>query len=144
MSQIIKGLWLGSADEAVNKKWLDSKGVKYIVNCAIEHDNYHSKTGKYKYLKLHLDDSPDQKLNYAVAHAFRFIEEGLNSGYAVFVHCHAGISRSASIVIYFLMRKFGGSYRDALELTQNRREQVDPNEGFRYFLENVKFPQSKK
>ena len=139
MSQIITGLWLGSFQEATDDKWLRRKNIKNVVNCAIEHDNYFEDVGKIKYLKLAMEDAPDQKLNYAVAKAFRFIESALDRGESVLVHCHAGISRSASIVIYFLMRKFGGGFDEVLNYTRSKREQVDPNEGFQYFLSNIKF-----
>jgi len=46
------------------------------------------------------------------------------------VHCFAGVSRSSSCVIAFLMRELGKSYWDALYFTRNRRSIICPNMGF--------------
>mmetsp|Transcript_41966 Transcript_41966/g.30797 ORF Transcript_41966/g.30797 Transcript_41966/m.30797 type:complete len:95 (+) Transcript_41966:130-414(+) len=41
-----------------------------------------------------------------------------------------GRSRSATCVIMYIMKRFGLSFEEALELVKMRREVVDPNEGF--------------
>ena len=47
------------------------------------------------------------------------------------VHCQAGISRSASIVIAYLMTKRNmPMFKDALAYAQERRYMVYPNDGF--------------
>lgn len=46
------------------------------------------------------------------------------------VHCQAGISRSASIVISYLMERFSMSYDEARKYLKARRPQIDPNDGF--------------
>ena len=49
----------------------------------------------------------------------------------VFVHCSAGASRSASIVIAYCMKTKGWQFNEALAYVQERRPCVDPNAGFR-------------
>jgi hypothetical protein len=46
------------------------------------------------------------------------------------VHCQYGVSRSASVVLGFLMINFGLSLDAALVLVRAKRSQVDPNLGF--------------
>ena len=60
-----------------------------------------------------------------------FIE---NSG-KVFVHCLAGISRSPTIVIAYLMWTKKMSFDDALKFVQSKRFIVYPNPGFREQLQ---------
>ena len=57
----------------------------------------------------------------------------------VFVHCKEGISRSATIVIAFLMRskQFKFRFDEALKYVQTRRPIVDPNPGFRNQLKQL-------
>ena len=49
----------------------------------------------------------------------------------VLVHCAAGISRSASVVVAFLMWRQGLSYEAALARVRDKRPFVLPNRGFR-------------
>lgn len=46
------------------------------------------------------------------------------------VQCHAGASRSASIVIAYLMRKNGWGFLKAAEFVREKRPRVKPNQGF--------------
>ena len=49
----------------------------------------------------------------------------------VLVHCKEGVSRSASIVISYLMKSRNMKLNETLEYVKNRREVVDPNSGFK-------------
>lgn len=47
------------------------------------------------------------------------------------VHCQVGISRSATILIAFLMKEYKLRFKEAFEMVVKKRKIVDPNEGFR-------------
>jgi hypothetical protein len=51
-SKILDWLYLGSYNNATNKKELEYAGVKYIVNCAQECKNLFEKDFNYKHFKL--------------------------------------------------------------------------------------------
>ena len=55
----------------------------------------------------------------------------------VFVHCKEGMSRSATIVIAYLMKSMNFRYDDALKYVKSRRPIVDPNPGFRSQLKQL-------
>ena len=53
------------------------------------------------------------------------------------VHCYAGISRSATIVIAYLLRKYNYSLDNVITMVKRRRSkvainfiQINPNKGF--------------
>jgi protein-tyrosine phosphatase len=48
----------------------------------------------------------------------------------------AGVSRSATLVIAYVMTVTNLSFNDAFNAVKNAREAVDPNPGFRKQLEN--------
>ena len=70
-------------------------------------------------------------LNYDIGQhfeeAYEFIEENLNKKLNVLVHCHAGVSRSAAIVIAYLMKKLGLHFDAGMELVKSRRPRIRPN-----------------
>lgn len=47
------------------------------------------------------------------------------------VHCHAGVSRSAAIVIAYVMKKYGLNFEAGFEFVRRRRVRIRPNENFR-------------
>lgn len=59
-----------------------------------------------------------------------FVDDELKRGGRVLIHCAAGVSRSTTLVIAYLMRAHNFSLRDAYALTKTRRRIVRPNNGF--------------
>ncbi|KAF8626570.1 hypothetical protein AX15_004802 [Amanita polypyramis BW_CC] len=58
------------------------------------------------------------------------IDEVLRGGKSVLVHCQQGISRSAAVVIAYLIRSRGMSYHNAYEFIKRKRACIKPNPGF--------------
>jgi len=124
----IRNLFIGSYHAAKDEKWLVTNKVGYVVDVGSGAPEAFPESLKY----LHLDflDVPVAKLCTAFSQAHKFIEAGLATGQGVLVHCHAGISRSATIVVSYLMRKLGLSFQDSLKALRNHRPFVKPNDGF--------------
>jgi len=61
--------------------------------------------------------------------AYDFIEQGKHYG-SVLVHCHKGISRSATFVIGYLMMKNEFTYNEAFDYVKACRPIIAPNESF--------------
>ncbi|KAK9137194.1 hypothetical protein Sjap_007788 [Stephania japonica] len=68
---------------------------------------------------------------------FEFIEEAKRTGGAVLVHCFAGISRSVTIVLSYLMKKHHLSLSQALEHVKSKRPRASPNLGFLLQLQKL-------
>jgi len=66
--------------------------------------------------------------------AYHYIDACLCSGQKILVHCIAGVSRSASILIYYLMRKYYYSFDKSLKTIKNIRSIVNPNMAFQMQL----------
>lgn len=65
---------------------------------------------------------------------YHFIDQVLTKGENILVHCMAGISRSVSLVVYYLMKKFNRTFNDILKIVKNRRNIADPNYSFKVQL----------
>ena len=61
-------------------------------------------------------------------------EEAHASNKKVFIHCAAGVSRSASLAIGYLMKLNKWAAEEALEYVQSKRPCVDPNYSFTWQL----------
>ena len=118
---------MGDFRAADNPELLKSYGITHIVNCAF---NLPSKyNGMFTYLDLKLRDEPDQVIFPQVDNAYKFIVENRNTN--VFVHCVHGMSRSGSVVVYYLMKEKGMRMQEGIEFIGKIREVINPNEGFR-------------
>jgi hypothetical protein len=51
-------------------------------------------------------------------------------GRAVLIHCHQGVSRSATITIAYLMKRLSWNYEQAYAYVKERRPCIYPNKGF--------------
>ena len=75
-------------------------------------------------------DDPSQDLKKYFNPAADFIHETIKSGGKVVVHCMAGVSRSASIILAYLVKYRNMTLREAFKHTRDRRSIVHPNFGF--------------
>ena len=56
-----------------------------------------------------------------------FIEQVRKNGGRVFVHCHAGISRSATVCIAYMMKTRSMSVEEAYRFIKSKRPIISPN-----------------
>jgi len=84
-----------------------------------------------RYLFINVMDHSKQDILSHFETSNEFIENALKEATnKVLVHCVAGISRSASLVIAYVMKSRSMTYNEARGLVSQKRRIVDPNEGF--------------
>ncbi|XP_039037840.1 dual specificity protein phosphatase 1B-like isoform X2 [Hibiscus syriacus] len=127
LCQIEEGLFLGSLGDASNKSALKSSNVTHILTVA--NLSVPSYPNEFVYKIIEVTDREDTNLMRYFDECFGFIDEARRLGSGVLVHCFMGISRSATVVIAFLMKKNGMRFSQALEHVKRRRPQVSPNPG---------------
>ena len=119
---------LGNEDCARDKGFLDMNKFTHVLICAEGCEMFYE--SEYKYKVIYLDDSPDQHILQYFKEAFDFINEAIITKGKVYIHCVMGISRSASIVIGYLMYMNKLSYNEAYMYVKSKRKQINPNSGF--------------
>ncbi|KAG8701215.1 hypothetical protein FRC08_004219 [Ceratobasidium sp. 394] len=85
---------------------------------------------RFQYLVLDVEDNEEQNLIRLFPSAKLFIDNAIASGGRVLVHCNGGISLSPSFVIMYVMERFQLVWDEALQMVQNRRYCISPNNGF--------------
>lgn len=83
-----------------------------------------------------LRDSSTENLLQVLGEACEFIKSSLaKKDGGVLIHCHQGVSRSASVVIAFVMEEMDLDYDTALRYVREGRPKINPNKGFAAQLE---------
>ena len=127
----------GSQDVAHNLEVLEKHKVTHILNVASHVNNLFPE--KFSYLSLDLRDLPEFPILKAFPEALDFIDKALDSQGCVLVHCNAGISRSATIVLAHLMKQKGMSLNDAFAYLRSKRPSSFPNPGFMIQLKTYEY-----
>ncbi|KAL0276391.1 UNVERIFIED_CONTAM: hypothetical protein PYX00_003979 [Menopon gallinae] len=128
-SRVLPFLYLGNQKNAADLELLKSLGVTRVLNVTSDVPGYHEAEG-ISYRKLPASDSGQQNLKQYFEEAFDFIDEARKVGAKVLVHCQAGISRSATITIAYVMKHRLLSMVDAYKVVKSARPIISPNLNF--------------
>ena len=127
---IIDNLLLGNAYNARNFYELERNNVGLVVNCSKDIPNYFEES--LKYIRVHVDDKLNQDiyryLDETTSDMHKFLVD--NPGKNIFIHCFMGSSRSATVVIAYLIKYRKYSRRDALLFLKQKRHLVNINVDF--------------
>lgn len=125
-------LCIGSQDAAENLAGLVEHDVVAILNVSFSDEAF---PGRFRYLRVPLLDTPEQAGELALSEALDFIES--SSPGKCLVHCNAGVSRSATVCVAYLMIKRGLDFNAALAAVRKARPSVRPNDGFMKWLQSL-------
>jgi protein-tyrosine phosphatase len=106
------------------------EGIKkdYGIDCVLSiidrwtYDSYHvknhiNKHGVQHHKWIDIEDIEDESIYPFLEEAHSYIKQNLEK-HNVLVHCQMGISRSSSLVIAFLMKEYGISFKKARDMTR--------------------------
>ena len=131
VDEIVDNLYLGGITAAYETNNLVEQGIRAVVCCVRETEFPSSEFNtKIEYFRVDVEDVSREPIEYFWPEATQFIHDHHSKGLPVFVHCRAGVSRSASTVIAYLMCHLGFTLKDAFLLAHRKRPVVTPNLGF--------------
>jgi atypical dual specificity phosphatase len=137
MNFIIDNIYLGDENDSKNYEELKKADITHILIAAKNFVPHFEKDFSYLYLPIY--DSPYTNLSKFITQSNDFISESQKSGKNILIHCGAGISRSASLVIAYLISVKKMTYTDAKLFLKQRRKIINPNEGFEKQLINLSY-----
>jgi hypothetical protein len=136
MQRIDDGLYLGPYVSLCDLQELKEKGITHAVNASQKISVVAQRAG-IEVLDIDIKDSDKARMEPHLPSTRAFITEALKNGGVVLVCCFAGISRSATIVIDFLMFRDGIDFKTARNRVKAQRMCIKPNAGFRSELERI-------
>jgi protein-tyrosine phosphatase len=130
MSLICEHLYLGSGKDAKALDTLKDAGVTIVLNVTAEWTQSH--LDSFTHHKISLNDTVKQSISEAMKLSCQIIKEAKDSAtpQKVLVHCVMGRSRSASMVIAYLVAHENMTLMEAFEHTRKMRPIIRPNSGF--------------
>jgi uncharacterized protein YfcZ (UPF0381/DUF406 family) len=128
-TQVLPHLYLGNMRDASDVSILHRLGVGYVLNVTSKPPCYNMEPG-ITYKQLVADDNGLQNLRQFFEEAFEFIDLAKSNSSGVLVHCQAGISRSSTIAIAYLMKYYPMAMADAYKFVKSRRSIISPNLNF--------------
>lgn len=97
-------LFLGAAHHARNVEVLDQLCITYVLNVAAHEIRTEDLYGdRYKCMRVNMEDEETFDISKHMDDAMGFVDEARENGAGILVHCAAGVSRSATVVIAYLM-----------------------------------------
>ena len=136
MDLICDNIYLGDKEAARDESYLKQNNITRVVNCA------HELTSNYKeirFLELGFYDNSNILPRFEVA--YKFIKKQLKNN--ILIHCVHGRNRSASLVVFYLMKEKGWDYDTSIKFIRKKRRSAHPNSGFKkqlkeYYTKNIK------
>ncbi|KAF9141511.1 tyrosine/serine/threonine protein phosphatase pps1 [Linnemannia schmuckeri] len=147
-SRILPFLYLGNLAHASNPGLLRSLGIQYVLSVGEEAHGLNVHMGEVQgggevkstqFMVKLVDDMFDNGVDPLWRHienSVAFVDEARKNNTRVLIHCRVGVSRSATIVIAYLMAHYNLSLVDAYLMVRARRLSViiQPNLLFMYEL----------
>ncbi|XP_025043943.1 dual specificity protein phosphatase 15 isoform X1 [Pelodiscus sinensis] len=130
--QVLPGLYLGNFIDAKDVEQLSRNKITHIISI---HESPQPLLQEITYLLIPLQDTPEANIKKHFKACIRFIHCCRLHGGNCLVHCLAGISRSTTLVIAYVMAVTELSWQEVLQAVRAVRPIANPNPGFKQQLE---------
>eukprot|EP00927_Polykrikos_kofoidii_P066914 TRINITY_DN62476_c0_g1_i1.p1 TRINITY_DN62476_c0_g1~~TRINITY_DN62476_c0_g1_i1.p1 ORF type:complete len:761 (+),score=102.41 TRINITY_DN62476_c0_g1_i1:61-2343(+) len=128
-SRLFLTSWRGAYDDEA----LSASGISHIASIGEEFEEEppgKSVAAKTICVVVTDDEDQDEVMQESLSKAVDFLDAAIGGGGRVLVHCAAGISRSTTVVLAYLVARRGFSLREAFYMTRRSRPMIWPNCGF--------------
>lgn len=145
MDEIIPHLYISNWNKSNDIYELKKNNIKAIITIETHFksndimDYYRNNNIDYYY--LYLNDLSTENIYDYFDDSYNFIKNHILKGNNVLIHCRAGVSRSATLVLNYIIKELYYSNSEniyspefivnyALEIVRDKRPIINPNEGF--------------
>jgi hypothetical protein len=133
LTEICPGVYLGNNNIAMDQEFYKKYNIKAVLNCSKDLPFY--KSGIHQ-LRLSIDDHPENVIEFyrQLDTCTSFIE----TNRPCFIHCFAGMSRSPSVCVAYLIRYHKYNVTDAIQEILSKRPFAFNYGSMFYYLDALK------
>ena len=121
----------------MNENILNHLNITHIINVTTKAPNKYKNNKNLKYLNIKVEDyiilgtnNMKNKLLNQFNNIYNFIINSFNNNGKVLIHCMAGVSKSSTCIISFLMKYLNKSLYNSYIYVYKCRPQIQPNGTF--------------
>ncbi|KAM6962719.1 dual specificity protein phosphatase 22-B-like [Aplochiton taeniatus] len=127
INKVLPDLYLGNFKDARDKELLARYNITHVLSI---HDTAAPILEEVIYLCISAADHSKQNLVQYFRESIAFIHESRLKGEGCLVHCVAGVSRSVTLVVAYMMTVTGRGWVECLAAVRAARPCAGPNLGF--------------
>lgn len=143
--EIIPHLYISNWDTSNNPEMIYNYNITGVITLESTPKpnsilNYYQ-NNNIQNMYIYIGDSPQEDISQYFDSTYDFIKNHIDAGGNVLVHCMAGISRSSSIILNYIMRNMYENgkvktcpcklFEDVLDYARQQRPIINPNHGFK-------------
>ncbi|XP_019734748.1 dual specificity protein phosphatase 22-B [Hippocampus comes] len=132
INKVLPYLYLGNFRDARDREQLAKNNITHILSI---HDTAAPILQEMTYLCISAADLPTENLTQHFKQSIMFMHESRLKGEGCLVHCLAGVSRSVTLVVAYIMTVTGLGWKEALAAVRVVRPSAGPNLGFQRQLQ---------
>ncbi|XP_029968995.1 dual specificity protein phosphatase 16 isoform X2 [Salarias fasciatus] len=128
-TRILPHLYLGCQRDVLNQEVMQQNDIVFVLNASNTCPKPDFIPDSH-FLRVPVNDSFCEKILPWLDRSLDFIEKAKACNARVLVHCLAGISRSATIAIAYIMKRMDMSLDEAYRFVKEKRPTISPNFNF--------------
>jgi protein-tyrosine phosphatase len=140
LSSIVDNLLYLGSQASTNNEALVTYNIQNVISIGCNPICYNPIVKIFKY---DIEDNSDSDnlykfFNQTIPNIHNIINECIDKKEPILVHCQAGMSRSAAVIITWLMFYKNITYEEAYKYVKERRPVITPNATFVDYMKTIK------
>lgn len=125
ITHITDNIYLSSSFSVINLENLEKLRIYDIINCTKDIPNWFEQDERFDYMRIKINDDGKEKFsNKILEDSYNFITEKSNNS-KILIHCYLGRSRSVTVILYYLLKKYNINKYDALNIIKEKRPNIN-------------------
>ncbi len=133
VSRITEHIYLGGMiyDPMLLERFIDQENIQAILTIWNDAKPIVPSIGELDHHYININDTLNANIAQHFPSTFGFLQQKIEvENKRVYVHCHAGVSRSAVVVIHYLAKHTGKDLPEVAAFVSEHRPDIYPNSSF--------------